>query len=137
MKIIVLAVMFSLLTLQVYASEIIPSRLIVKELIEAVHDQKNEVIGWYFKFDKKIHVKITSLSRDEQLQLLKDLSLEKLKFDKDEYAEDMGKRFVVRLLAPKRIDFEIEKVIYHKGGSKGPPWGYQVIAIRKTAKPIN
>ena len=64
-------------------------------------------------------------------QLLKDIPLDKLVFEKGKYAIEEGKRFVIRLVAPKTLDFDIEYVEIK--GDRGPPWKYDILAIRETA----
>lgn len=133
MKKTTLAVLFVGFAMQAYASEVIPPRMVVEDLIKAVQQGKQEVVGWCFKFDKEEHGKLTQLSRDDQIRLLKDISQDKIEFDKDKYAVDEGKRFVVRLVAPKKLDFEVQYV--ELKGELGPPWKYVILAIRETAQP--
>lgn len=133
MKKIIMATMLLGFAVQARASEVIPPRMVVEWLIKAVQEGKTEQIASYFKFDKEKNGKLTPLSRDEQIQLLKDIPLDKITFDKDKYAVDEGKRFVVRLVAPKKLDFEVQYV--ELKGALGPPWKYDILAIRKTAQP--
>ena len=116
----------------VLASEIIPPRIVVKWLVNAVQDGRTNSVTHYYSFAVEKHKALTPLSRAEQLQLLRDLPIDELKFDKDEYADE-GQRFVVQLVAPIRLDLEMERV--QLTGEMGPPWKYVVIAIRKTAQP--
>lgn len=132
MKNTILIALFVGFAMQAYASKVIPPRMVVEQLIEAVQEDKGEVVGWYFTFDKEKHGKLTPLSRDEQIKLLKDIPQDKMEFDKDKYAMDEGERFVVRLVAPKKLDFEVQRVL--NKGELGPPWSYDILAIRETAQ---
>ncbi len=131
-KKIVLTLLISAFAMEVLASEVIPPRIVVKMLVTAVQEKRKEVIGWYFSFDKEKHGKLTSLTKEKQILILKDIPLDKLKFDKDEYTVDKGRRFVVCLVAPKKLEFEMEYIKLK--GEKGPPWKYNIIAIRKSAQ---
>ena len=133
MKRLIIAVCLLTLSQPAFASEVIPPRMAVRWLIQAVQANQTNNIASQFGFDADKHGKLTPLSRDEQLRLLKDLPVDKLKFDKNEYAVDEGRRFVVKLVAPVELEFEIEYV--ELKGDIGPPWKYVVIAIRKTAQP--
>lgn len=133
MRRMMVAIMLLGFALPAFASEVIPSRMVVEWLIKAVQEGKNEVVASCFKFDKEKHGKLSPLSRDEQVQLLKDIPLDKIAFEKDKYAVDDGKRFVVKLVAPKKLDFEVEYV--ELKGELGPPWKYYILAIRETAQP--
>lgn len=133
MKKIVTAIILLGLVVPASASEVNPPRIIVEWLIKAVHEGNSEVAGWYFTFDKEKHGDLTSLSRDGQIQLLKDIPPDKIVFDKDKYTMEEGKRFVVRLVAPKKLEFEMEYVELR--GDRGPPWKYTIRAIRETAPP--
>lgn len=129
MKKIILALVFLGFTMQAYASEVAPPRIVVEWLIEAVQKERIDAIDAYFAFDEKKHGVLTPLSRDVQLQLLKDLPLDKIEFDKDKYFVDEGSRFVVSVVSPKKLDFEMQYV--ELTGEIGPPWTYDVIAIRE------
>ena len=108
----------------------------VRWLIQAVQANQTNNIASQFGFDADKHGKLTPLSRDEQLRLLKDLPVDKLEFDKSEYADSYGEgRFVVKLVEPVELEFEIEYV--DRKGDLGPPWKFVVIAIRKTAQPAS
>ncbi len=131
-RIIFAAVMLAYVS-QAHASEVIPPRIVVERLVKAVQEGKDQLVSSYFKFDKQKHGKLTPLSRAEQIALLKDIPLDRMVFDKDKYAVDEGRRFVVRLVAPKKLDFEIEYV--ELKGDPGPPWKYDILAIRATAPP--
>lgn len=133
MKMMIVAIMLLGFTLPVFASEVIPPRMVVEWLIKAVQEGRNEAVTSCFKFEKEKHGKLSPLTRDDQLQLLNDIPLDKIAFEKDKYAVDEGKRFVVRLIAPKKLDFEIEYV--ELKGKLGPPWKYNILAIRETAQP--
>ena len=136
MKISILPFVILSLACQCHASEVIPPRIVVKWLIKAVQDEKPAVIEAHFKYNEKEYRGLTPFSRHEQLQLLKDLPLDQLRFDKDEYAVDEGKRFVVCLVAPTKLDFEMQKVEQlNTHGELGPPWKYDIVAIRETAQP--
>ena len=133
MKKIILATILLGSAMQAYTSEVIPPRMVVEWLVKAVQEGKDELVRAYFKFDKEKHGKLSPLSRDEQIRLLKDIPLEKMEFDKDKYTVDEGTRFVVRLVAPKKLDFEIQCV--ELKGELGPPWKCDIVAIRETAQP--
>lgn len=130
---LLLILAIGVLTSSVEGSEVIPPRMVARLLIEAVQKDGGDVQAWQFAFDPKLHAALTPLSREEQLQALKGIRREEIRFDKDEYAVDEGTRFVVRLVTPRSLDFEIERV--ENKGELGPPWGYRIIAIRKTAAP--
>ena len=134
MKKCIMLVGFLCLAGQVSGSLVFPPRIIVRRLIRAVQEQDDKVTGWYFTFDEKKHADLTPLSRAEQLALLKDLAPDKLKFERDQNTLDNGKRFVVRLVAPRKLDFEIQYKALK--GDLGPPWTYEVIAIRRTAQQV-
>ena len=134
MKRYLVAVLLSGFTFQAGASEIIPPRIAVKWLIEAAQNtNRTSSVAYHFTFEKKKHHKLTPLSRNEQVAILKTLEIAKLKFDRDEYHVDEGKRFVVKLLAPEMLEFDIETV--ELKGEIGPPVKYAVIAIRRTTQP--
>lgn len=124
-----LAVLLLTLPMQAQGSEVIPPRIVVKCLVKAVQEKKDSAVRSYFTFNENKHSTLTSLSRDEQIQLLKDIPLDKLQFDKDEYATDEGQRFLVKAVSPVKLDFEIERE--ELKGELGPPYAYRVIAIRK------
>jgi hypothetical protein len=133
MKRYMITILIAGFAIQAHASEIIPPRMAVRWLIEAYQDTNRiSSVAYHFAFDKKKHHTLTPLSRDEQLAILKTLQTDKLKFDQDEYYVDEGKRFVVKLLAPERLEFEMEAV--ELDGEIGPPMKYTVIAIRRTAQ---
>jgi hypothetical protein len=132
MKRSILAILFLSLVVQAHGSEIVPPRIAVKWLVQAVQQDRTNSVTYHFAFIPKEHKKLTPLTRKKQLALLKDISIKKLKFDKDEYALDKGKRFVVKLLAPETLEFEMQHVDLK--GDIGPPLKYVVIAIRKTAQ---
>jgi len=133
MKRYIVTVLLASFALQVHASEIIPPRMAIRWLIEASQDtNRTSSVAYHFSFDQKKHDKLTPLSRNEQLAILKKLKADKLTFDKDQYHVDEGKRFVVKLLAPEKLEFEMEAV--ELKGEIGPPMKYAVIAIRRTAQ---
>ena len=115
------------------ASKVIPPGMIVEWLIKAVQEGNTEEVARHFTFEKEKHKSLSPLSRDEQLQLLKDIPLDKMVFEKGKYAIEDGKQFVIRLVAPKKLDFEIEHV--QLDGDLGPPWNYVILAVRETAQP--
>ena len=89
-RMIVASILFGC-TLPAFASQVMPPRMVVEWLIKAVQDGKSEVVASCFRFDKEKHGKLSPISRDEQLQLLKDIPLDKIAFEKDKYAVDEGK----------------------------------------------
>lgn len=133
MKRMIVAIVLLGFTLPTFASQVIPPRMVVEWLIKAVQEGKDKVVASCFKFDKEKHGKLSPLSRDEQLQLLKEIPLDKISFEKAKYAVDEGKRFVVKLVAPKKLDFEVEYV--ERKGKLGPKWKYDILAIKETAQP--
>jgi hypothetical protein len=134
MKRYMITILVAGFALHAHASQIIPPRMAVRWLIEASQGtSRTSSVAYHFTFDKKKHHKLTPLSRNEQLAILKKLKTDKLKFDKDEYYVDKGKRFVVKLLAPEKLEFEMEAV--RLNGEIGPPMKYSVIAIRRAAQP--
>ena len=134
MKIYMITMLVAGFALQANASEIIPPRIAVRWLIEASQNtNRTSSVAYHFAFDKKNHHKLTPLGRNEQLAILKKLKTDKLKFDKNEYHVDEGKRFVVNLLAPEKLEFEMEAV--ELKGEIGPPMKYTVIGIRRAVQP--
>ena len=120
------------LAVQAHGSEVIPPRIAIGWLIQAVQEGRSNSVEYHFFFDEAEHDDLTPLSRDEQLALLKPLPIKKLKFDKDADTMDEGKRFVVKLLAPDKLEFEMEYVALDD--VLGPPGKYVVIAIRRPAQ---
>jgi hypothetical protein len=116
-------------------SKVIPPRMTVRLLIEDMQKEPIPTELWQYAFDPKAHSALTPLSRDEQLQALKGLRRADLQFDKDEYADDdKGPRFVIKLVAPRTLEFEMQHV--ELSGEIGPPWKYVVIAVRKTGTAV-
>ena len=95
--------------MQAQGSQIIPPRIVINWLIKTVQGKDDSSVRSDFTFDEKKHGTLTQLSRDEQIQLLKDIPVDNLQFDKDKYAMDAGDRFVVKLVSPIKLDFEIER----------------------------
>ena len=133
MKMLLSLAIFLCTVTQGVPSEVVPPRMIVKSLIRAVQEGRSEQVSWYFRpGDEEIEAS-TELSVEPQLGLLNGISLDAIRFDKDEYYLDGGDKFIVKVLAPSELDFELKKIEFE--GEKGPPWGYRVIAITKSAQP--
>lgn len=127
-----LTALFLGLAVRAHGSEVIPPRIAITWLIQAVQAGRANSVAYHFIFDENKHEDLTPLSKDEQLALLKPLPINKLEFDKDADAADEGERFVVKLLAPDKLEFEMECV--ELDDVLGPPWKYAVIAVRRPAQ---
>ena len=111
----------------------IPPRIVVKLLIKAVQDRQTNSIINNFAYEGEPN-DLASIPRDDHLQLLKDLQLDKLTFAQDEYV-DKGERVTVHLIAPIKLDFKMTRM--HLREDIIPPWRYVVLSIRETAQPLS
>ena len=127
----VLVILIVLVSNALHASLIIPPRLVVKSLVQAVNEKSEARIGWYFKFNHTEHQHLTPLTRAEQLDLLRNIKTNEMLFEKDDYFIDRAGIFTVRLIEPKNIEFVMRWTPKPTEWRKGPPGEYDIIAIRK------